>query len=263
MKICETCNNKKNIKDFLKHKDNIDKLSKSCKVCIDNCKNEKYKTYIYEDKNNYLNKTIDKITVLSFSKRVSENGVVNNYLNVKCECGKIFEVRESNIISGNTRSCGCVRIKHRLTKDPIYSNYNQMMQRCYNKNNKNYNYCGKRGISVYKEWVDSPEKYILWVKENLGPKLSGFSIDRINNDGNYEPGNLRWATRHEQAQNTTLNVICGETACKIYTEYHTSKNKNQSELSRKYNCTKHTIYRIVHGHQWKNYTKNLNITKVS
>jgi len=76
-----------------------------------------------------------------------------------------------------------------------------MKQRCLNKHSKDYEHYGARGISVYQPWSDSYEEFRDYVHEHLGPRPQGRSLDRINNDGNYEPGNIRWATLSEQNSN--------------------------------------------------------------
>ena len=76
-----------------------------------------------------------------------------------------------------------------------------MKQRCHNPHNKRYNCYGGRGISICKEWEKSFKAYFEYVSKLPHYGEPGYSIDRINNDGNYEPGNVRWATAYEQVHN--------------------------------------------------------------
>ena len=76
-----------------------------------------------------------------------------------------------------------------------------MRKRCTNPKAHNYQYYGGRGISVYEPWRHDAGAFITWIEENIGPRPEGMSIDRIDNDGDYEPGNLRWATHSQQVRN--------------------------------------------------------------
>lgn len=75
-----------------------------------------------------------------------------------------------------------------------------MLRRCEDSDNKSYPRYGGRGIAVCGEWHDVAV-FIAWIEANIGPRPDGMSIDRIDNDGNYEPGNVRWATRSQQQRN--------------------------------------------------------------
>ena len=129
-----------------------------------------------------------------------------------CDCGKRKVVNQDFLRSGSTRSCGCL---HRIAGDNKIthgesSNYNgkemtkeyrawqSMKSRCLNLNAANYIYYGARGIVVCKRWLNSFENFLADVGRAPG---SEFSIDRINNDGNYTPCNVRWATAYDQIHN--------------------------------------------------------------
>lgn len=88
---------------------------------------------------------------------------------------------------------------HRLSNHPLYHCLAGMIQRCTNKKNAAYKYYGGRGILLCAEWRNNFEAFYLWAIDNGWEK--GLTIDRINNDGNYEPGNCRWVTLKENMNN--------------------------------------------------------------
>ena len=113
-----------------------------------------------------------------------------------CDCGAERLVFGSNLRQGFSRSCGCRSRKHGLSKTRAYAVWNGMMQRCFNPNSRAYCWYGERGITVCKDYCD----FMNW-RADWGEAPPGKSRDRINNDGNYELGNLRWATASMQTRN--------------------------------------------------------------
>ena len=83
----------------------------------------------------------------------------------------------------------------------LYRMWADIKKRCYNKNCDYYNRWGGRGITVYEPWIINYPAFKEWILKNLGERPKNYSIDRINNNGNYEPGNLRWATSSDQNSN--------------------------------------------------------------
>ncbi len=122
-------------------------------------------------------------------------------------CQKSFYVYPRLLSAGKGRFCskGCAstssKTTHGLRYHSLYSKWKSMRRRCYNSRAKSYKNYGGRGIEVYEEWRANPKFFIEWVETNLGPCPEDMSLDRIDNDGSYVPGNLRWATRKQQQSN--------------------------------------------------------------
>lgn len=139
-----------------------------------------------------------------------------------CDCGNQTRVDGSQLRRKKTSSCGCLRRElaqqptHDMSKSAIYKVWNSMNQRCRNANSPMYSDYGGRGISVCLEWQDSFETFRDHVAALDNYAEKGYSIDRIDNDGDYEPGNVRWATRAEQVRNrrsTRLITYNNKTQC--------------------------------------------------
>jgi hypothetical protein len=127
-----------------------------------------------------------------------------------CDCGKMFVAPARDLVRGHTQSCGCLATEHtqRMHAANVthgqshnhrtreYATWENMKSRCLNPHATGYANYGGRNITITPRWLIFENFFA-----DLGPKPKGLSLDRIDNDGNYEPGNARWATPYEQVHN--------------------------------------------------------------
>jgi len=141
-------------------------------------------------------------------------------------CNSEFVSIIRNVKSLSIRSCKCLKrdlfkrraTVHGMRYSPIYDRWIDMKKRCYNKKNKSYPYYGGRGISVYEEWIEDFAAFHNYVSTLSRYGERGVTIDRINNNGNYEPGNIRWTDMSQQAINRR-NKVSGSGYVGIYCNF--------------------------------------------
>lgn len=136
-----------------------------------------------------------------------------------CVCGNETTATASQLTHGARRSCGCgkyasraprpdvaaknrANAKHGLCDTPTYRSWQQMRKRCQNPDDKDYHNYGERGITVCDKWQE-----FLGFIGDMGMRPKGYTLGRIDNDGNYEPGNCRWETPVQQGRNKRVNVL--------------------------------------------------------
>lgn len=205
---------------------------------------------LFKDKtrNGFKDLTGQKINRLKFLKYLRPHRSGKSIWLVRCDCGKEFEVQGCDVLSGNTKSCGCYiseitanRNKtHNLsnTNKRLYGIWKKLKTRCFNENDKLYHFYGERGITACDEWKNDFKAFYDWAMAN-GYK-DDLTIDRIDVNGNYEPSNCRWANKITQANNTRTNV---------FVEYKGEK-LTIAELSRKYNLSYKTTYNRIRNLHW-------------
>lgn len=174
------------------------------------------------DENTIIGQRYGKLTI---ERSLGRNDRSTLYVECRCDCGKIVPVRMSYLTFGHTKSCGCLRNRVALNrthgeahKTTEWATWVAMRQRCEDPSNKRYDRYGGRGIKVCDRWLDSYEHFLSDMGRKPSPK---YSLDRYpDQNGNYEPGNCRWATPKQQQRNRTNNrlvTINGET--KVMSEW--------------------------------------------
>lgn len=127
----------------------------------------------------------------------------------QCLCGNSVIVATKCLKGGHTKSCGCLRkdnVKRALTTHGLsykkeHGIWRNIIGRCYRKTHAAYTSYGGRGIRMYEPWLTDAKAFCDYISALPGYGEPGLSLDRIDNDGNYEPGNLRWATATQQSNN--------------------------------------------------------------
>lgn len=209
---------------------------------------------------NLMGLSFGRLTVID---RVENDKDGNSRWLCKCECGKQKVILGRSLRKGATKSCGCLLseaskkrmsallTKHGMAGSKLYRVYSAMRERCEKPSSPEYHRYGGRGITVCEEWKKSRASFFEWAVQN-GYK-EGLQIDRINNDGNYEPSNCRWVTNIENCNNTSRNIFLeynGERhtlsewarirsipVSTLYTRYHTGKTPAEILKKEKKNGT--------------------------
>jgi hypothetical protein len=174
---------------------------------------------------NLKGNTYGRLTALSYSYTKSKPGRV--FWDCLCECGKTVTVRTDGLKSGNTLSCGCLqkditkalKLTHGKSGSRVYTIWEGLINRTRNKANARYHRYGGRGIKVCDEWL----KFENFYKDMGEPPTEEHQIDRIDNDGDYEPGNCRWVLPIQNAYNKGARTTTTSKYKGVY--YDKSRNK--------------------------------------
>lgn len=145
-----------------------------------------------------------RLTITNYNTGL-EGDKKRTFLMCRCECGKERRLTLNDFKKKEILSCGCLKLELIAKQNYIdgrkqhseYQTYKAMLYRCFKPDNKYYKDYGGRGITVCERWLKDFHVFL----SDMGKCPKGLTVERINNDGNYEPDNCKWATRKEQRQN--------------------------------------------------------------
>lgn len=141
-------------------------------------------------------------TVNHFDGRIARGMAV---WSCTCECGEIRKIPASRLLTGHSKSCGCLsqerKTIHGMQATKIYTVWENVIQRCNNPRHPSYKNYGGRGIRVCERWLSAKN----FIEDMLPTYQPGLTLDRIDNEGDYEPANCAWRSRREQSNNTRTN----------------------------------------------------------
>lgn len=170
----------------------------------------------------------------------------------ECDCGERKDVEGSALRAGRVSSCGCLwqesqstrSREHGLTGTLTYKSWQNAIQRCTNPNNPKYADYGGRGIRVCDRWVNSFEAFFA----DMGERPVGLTIERKDNDGNYEPGNVRWATRKEQTRNRRCTKLEPHEPAQI--RWLAGLGELHVDIANFFGVSDSLVHQIVEGTTW-------------
>ena len=173
----------------------------------------------------------------------------------RCDCGGMAMVPGGHLRTGNTKSCGCEqhrglepyhKIRHgQANRTPTYQSWGAAIQRCTNPKNRYWHIYGGRGIQVCEAWKTSFEVFFA----DMGERPLGYTLDRINSDGDYEPGNCRWATAKQNGRNRR-DVKLSESAAASIRQAYAAGGVTHRQLADAYGVSHATIGQLIRGRTW-------------
>ena len=200
-----------------------------------------------------IGKKFCSLTVLDDYILISKNGCRGTKTKwlVRCDCGNEFYIYRESLLKRKVQYCpNCKPIARRNTR--LYHIYYGIKQRCFNPNNSRYKEYGGRGITMCNEWLNSYENFKTWSFEHGYMENCGLSIDRIDNDGDYNPDNCQWITISENASKGNMGKQ--KNSSKLEFIYAISPSgervdiKNISKFSREHNLNNSGVSASIHGY---------------
>lgn len=191
-----------------------------------------------------IGKTFGRLEVLS----VVSASVDGTVYRCRCVCGNIKDVNSKPLISGNTSSCGCLALEtvrtHGMSNHRLYTIWENMVQRCTNERNTNFEHYGARGILICEEWRLSFQCFYNWAIIN--GYRDDLTIDRRNNDLGYSPDNCHWVSQVHQVRNRRTNILDPDKVASIR-----SDERSDAEVAKDYKTSRSYIRKVKNHKVWK------------